>query len=372
MKSQINNQKENSYNQCSENELPTISIVIPTYNSEKYLYQCLQSIVAQDYPKNKLEIIIVDGGSTDRTIEIAKKFKVTKILYNPRRTGEAGKALGMKAAKNEIIAFIDSDNILDRKDWLKRMVEPFNDSEIVGAEPLYYSYRKRDGYITRYCALIGMNDPLCLFLGNYDRYSFLTGKWTELNVKQEDKGNYLKVELNERAIPTIGANGFMIRKDALNKYSTRDYLFDIDIVYELVKQGFKKFAKVKIGIVHIYSDSISGFIRKQRRRIRDYIYYKELGLRKYPWHSINRVKLFRFIVYTILVLPLLVQIVKGFTQKPDKAFFFHVLACWITLLVYATEFVLHKTLKHVYFPMQSKEKRTLITIVRNVQINNLF
>ena len=320
--------------------LPSISVVIPTYNSEKFLLLCLQSINDQDYPKDKLEIIVVDGGSTDRTIDIAKGFGVTKILHNPLRTGEAGKALGVKAAKNEIIAFIDSDNILDRKDWFKCMVKPFQDEEIIGAEPLYYSYRKTDGYITRYCALIGMNDPLCLFLGNYDRYSYLTGKWTELNVKQEDKGSYLKVELSEKEIPTIGANGFLIRREILNVCSIGDYLFDIDVVYELVKQGYNKFAKLKVGIVHVFSDSISVFVKKQRRRIRDYSYYKRLGLRKYPWSSVSKNKLFKFVFYTVFTLPLLAQAVKGYIKKSDNAWLFHIVACWITLVVYIIGFIL--------------------------------
>ncbi|MDO8727305.1 MAG: hypothetical protein Q7J35_14640 [Candidatus Methanoperedens sp.] len=61
------------------------------------------------------------------------------------------------------------------------MTEPFQDREIAGTEPLYYNYRKEDGYITRYCAMLGMNDPLCLFLGNYDRipnaiYCFASNK----------------------------------------------------------------------------------------------------------------------------------------------------------------------------------------------------
>ena len=322
--------------------LPSISVVIPTYNSEKFLPLCLQSINEQDYPKDKLEIIVVDGGSTDHTIDIAKEFGVAKILHNPLRTGEAGKALGVKVAKNEIIAFIDLDNVLDRKDWFKRMVEPFEDEEIVGAEPLYYSYRREDGYITRYCALIGMNDPLCLFLGNYDRYSYLTGKWTELNVKQEDKGSYLKIELNEKAVPTIGANGFLIRRDILSKCSIGDYLFDIDIVYELIKQDYNKFAKVKIGVVHIFSDSTSMFIKKQKRRIRDYVRYKNLGLRKYPWSSISKGKLFKFIIYTALLFPLLAQAVGGYARRRDSAWFFHILACWITLLVYIIGFILFR------------------------------
>jgi glycosyltransferase involved in cell wall biosynthesis len=335
----MNTRRENFDNKILVGNLPSISIVIPTYNSKKFLPLCLQSINEQDYPKDKLEIILVDGGSTDCTIDIAKEFGVTKILHNPLRTGEAGKALGMKVAKNEIIAFIDSDNILDRKDWFKRMIEPFEDMEIVGAEPLYYSYRRKDGYITRYCALIGMNDPLCLFLGNYDRYSYLTGKWTELNVKQEDKGNYLKIELNEKAIPTIGANGFLIRREILNGCSIGNYLFDIDVVYELVKQGYNKFAKVKIGIVHIFSDSISNFVSKQTRRIRDYTYYKELGLRKYPWSSVGKKNLLKFIVYTILVIPLLIQVIKGYIKKSDVAWLFHVPACWLTLITYAKNYL---------------------------------
>jgi glycosyltransferase involved in cell wall biosynthesis len=328
----MNTRRENFDNKTLVGNLPSISIVIPTYNSKKFLPLCLQSINEQEYPKDKLEIILVDGGSTDCTIDIAKEFGVTKILHNPLRTGEAGKALGMKAAKNEIIAFIDSDNILDRKDWFKRMVEPFKDMEIVGAEPLYYSYRKEDGYITRYCALIGMNDPLCLFLGNYDRYCYLTGKWTELTVKQEDRGNYLKIELKERAIPTIGANGFLIRRKALNKCSIERYLFDIDCVFELIKQGYNKFAKVKIGIIHIFSDNISAFIRKQRRRIKEYVYYRDL--RKYPWSSLSKIRLMKFISYTTLTLPLFFQATRGYVKKRDSCWFFHIPACWITLITY--------------------------------------
>ncbi len=100
------------------NELPSVSIVTPVYNSEEVLGSCLQSIREQDYPQDKIEIIIVDGDSADNTLEIARQFEVDKILTNPLKAGEAGKAIGINTASNEIIAFIDSNNILLEKDWL--------------------------------------------------------------------------------------------------------------------------------------------------------------------------------------------------------------------------------------------------------------
>jgi glycosyltransferase involved in cell wall biosynthesis len=311
---------------------PSISIITPTYNSAKTLADCLESIKNQDY-RGDIEIIIADGGSTDSTLEIARKY-TDNIYPNPLKTGEAGKAAGVKHATNEIIALIDSDNILPSRDWLSRMTEPFQDREIAGTEPLYYTYRKEDGYITRYCAMLGMNDPLCLFLGNYDRMCMVTGKWTEMPVIQEDKGNYLKIELDDKKLPTIGANGFLVRRDALMGCSIGDYLFDIDIVYELITQRKNKFAKVKVGIVHLFSGDVFTFIKKQRRRIKDYAYYKEQKLRKYPWGSLGKMKLLKFIVYTIIILPLVSQLLRGYWQKQDRAWWFHIPACWITLNVY--------------------------------------
>ena len=349
----------------------TVSIVIPTLNSAKTLKQCLDSIAEQDYPKDKIEVIVADGGSTDGTLNIINESSASNlqpqtsncsfvasnlqpqtsncsfvasnlqpqtsnihIVPNNLKTGEAGKAVGLKHAKNDIIAFIDSDNILPDKDWLKRMVEPFNDPEIVASEPIEYTYRKDDGYITRYCALLGMNDPLCLFLGNYDRYSTLTDKWTELPVEVEDREGYLKVILDPKAMPTIGANGFLIRKKILDQVEVGDYFFDIDTLYTISANHALKVAKVKNGVIHIFSGNISTFARKQKRRVRDYLYYNKLGIRKYPWNELNKTGLARFILSCLFLFPLIFQSVKRFIKRPDIAWFFHPFACWITLWEY--------------------------------------
>lgn len=309
-----------------------VSIIIPTYNSLKTLGACLESIKEQSYPSPNLEIIIVDGGSTDGTLELASKFKITRVLKNSLKTGEAGKVLGVKSASGEIIAFIDSDNILPGRDWLKEMVIPFEDPAMVAAEPLYYTYRRTDPLINRYFALLGMNDPLCLYLGNYDRYSYLTDRWTGFDLEVKDKGLYLEVTLVEGKIPTMGANGFLIRREALLKINFKDYLFDLDMVYDLVQKGHNKFAKVKIGLIHLFAADTRTFIRKQRRRIKDYLYFQER--RTYPWRSFSKRDILKFILNTLLIWPRIFEIIKGYSRVRDRAWLFHLPACWLTLLVY--------------------------------------
>ena len=241
-----------------------LSIVIPTLNSEKTLGACLRAIRSQSLPKTDYEIVIADAGSSDRTLEIAKEHDVGTIAENPLKTGEAGKAAGIKAAKGDIIALIDSDNILPDPDWLKRMLAAFSDPETVAAEPLEYTWRKNDPALTRYFALLGMNDPICLFTGNYDRMCAVTGKWTELPVRQKDMGDCLKLELTADALPTIGANGFVFRRSLLDGVKWEPYLFDIDILYgRILKEGSVSVAKVKTGIVHLYCARLGDFVRKQ-------------------------------------------------------------------------------------------------------------
>ena len=69
-----------------ENNLLFVSIIIPCRNEEKYIAKCLDSILSQDYPKDKLEVLVVDGMSEDKTKEIvkdySKKYPYIKLLEN--------------------------------------------------------------------------------------------------------------------------------------------------------------------------------------------------------------------------------------------------------------------------------------------------
>ena len=288
----------------------------------------------QDYPPERVEVIVADGGSTDGTPELAQTYGA-EVIQNPLKTGEAGKAVALRRARGDLVALVDSDNILPQRDWLVKMVAPMAENrDLIGSEPWEFTRRDGDSAFTRYCAMLGMNDPLCHFIGNYDRLNMLTGMWTSLPVTTVDGDDYLTIELEAGMLPTIGANGTIWRREALGQWRDRDYLFDIDVTDSLARSGKYRFAKVKIGIVHLYADGLRQFASKQTRRIRDYLYFRQLGRRSDQWGAGPKLGLMRFVIACVTVAPLLRDSWTGYRRSGDSAWLLHAPACWLTLIIY--------------------------------------
>jgi cellulose synthase/poly-beta-1,6-N-acetylglucosamine synthase-like glycosyltransferase len=114
---------------------PEVSVVIPCYNEEKNIAECLDYVYGLDYPKNKIEVIVVDDGSTDKTKDILegyqKKNKNIHIIQGRHEGKSSSLNLGVKKASFDIILTIDADTVVE-KDSLKKLVRPFSD-ETVGA-----------------------------------------------------------------------------------------------------------------------------------------------------------------------------------------------------------------------------------------------
>lgn len=107
-----------------------ITIVIPTYNSEKFISRVLHRIYNEEtcIPH---QVIVIDGGSKDSTIRRAREYPV-EIFLNSKVHAAAARNIGIRFAKEDIIAFTDSDCV-PKKDWLENIFEHFNvDPDLVG------------------------------------------------------------------------------------------------------------------------------------------------------------------------------------------------------------------------------------------------
>lgn len=111
-----------------------ISVVISAFNEEKYLPLCLESLRSQTYPKERLEIIVVDNNSTDKTAQIAKQYGA-KVILEKQQGYVFALRKGMMKAKGDIIAVTDADTQV-MKDWLLVIEKTFLNSEVVAVTGL--------------------------------------------------------------------------------------------------------------------------------------------------------------------------------------------------------------------------------------------
>mgnify|MGYP001562747464 CR=1 FL=1 len=303
---------------------PFVTIILPTYNSQSTLNECLKGLCNQEY--RNYEILLIDGGSTDKTLKIAKRYKV-KIINNPHRVEEKARILGIENSAGELLCFIDADNIILEKNWLKKMVIPFEDETIIGADTYYFSARKQDNLITHYCSLIGGDDPIAVYLGVHDRYNYFKKNWTGLNYYKEKKKGYLKIKLDKAGVPAMGSNGFIFRKRTLLEINYTPFIHT-DIVYKLADKGY--FAKVNTGIVHLQGN-LKDFFNKKIRRIKRRI-FGEIKLEHN--YSVSKKKILIVLIYLMLGVPFY-DAIKGFIRKPNSAWFFHPIATYLIVFMYS-------------------------------------
>lgn len=114
--------------------MPKISVIVPIYNVEKYLENCINSIIVQTL--EDIEIILINDGSTDKSYEIINKYKAIDsriIVINKKNSGvSAARNSGLKVSRGEYIAFIDSDDWIEQNmlEKLHKLGEKYN-SEVV-------------------------------------------------------------------------------------------------------------------------------------------------------------------------------------------------------------------------------------------------
>ena len=206
-----------------------VSVYIPCFNEEKHIEKCIKSVLRQTYPIE--EILIIDDGCTDKTIEKASKYSV-KILTNKKNEGLAfSRNKGILKAKNEFVASIDSDVILDKK-WLENLMKEFTSKEISGAcGNLEEYYKKRTADL-----------------------------WRLIHMKQ----NWGKKKIiNPRFL--FGSNCVfrksVVKKIGLYNIKYRTNYEDVDMSKRLKHQGHKLIYEPKAKASHLKSDSMTSVLK---------------------------------------------------------------------------------------------------------------
>jgi len=226
-----------------------VSVIVPVYNAEKTISMCIESLLNMEY-SNK-EIIVVDNGSTDKTVEIARKYNV-KILSERRRNSYIARNTGVREAHGEIIAFTDADCVVD-KFWCKNLVKHYYREDVggVGGPILPYAWP----YISYYPTNIIEKFAVMSHKTAFPDHSSMSKKYHELRRKNN--------VLHSGTIYTANAS---FRKDILVRLGGFDEKFfsggDIDLSYRILKSGYKLIWDNDAVVYHIPRASFKGLLKQ--------------------------------------------------------------------------------------------------------------
>lgn len=321
---------------------PHISIVTCSYNTPLPLWErCLRAIAIQTYPKNRVEHIVMDAGSTNGAIAVAKRYGC-KVIVRPELLQYSQKrmSVGISKSRGDIILFLEPDNIMTDSDWLYRMVEPFSDPSIVGTFSMHNAYTRDMSSLSVYFALIGANDPLLLYLGKSEKNPIYKQSYTSGHTLYETK-RYISVQFDTSNLPTLGDNGHMVRRhiiDSVNK--DPDSFIHVDAFYQLAKNHHVTYGIVKNSIIHdncVDNNVIKVFAKRveYKEKFTNHSYVKRSYLVFDRASPRDIIRLSLFIVSALTVLPTLLFSIWGFLRHPHLAWFYHPVACFVEVWMYA-------------------------------------
>lgn len=195
-----------------------VSFVIPAYNEEDYIGRCLDAVFGNINDRKDIEVIVVDNNSTDRTAEVAARYKGVRLLHEMRRGANAARRRGFDEAKGDLVALPDADTI-PPQGWLSDAEAEFaKDPKLVCVSGpfIYYDLPKRIRFMAR------------MFYG----------------------GGYLLYLMGRSLLRTttiIQGGNYVARRDAVAKANGLDpsisfYGDDTDLALKLSKVGKVKFS----------------------------------------------------------------------------------------------------------------------------------
>ncbi|MEM3122263.1 MAG: glycosyltransferase [Candidatus Pacearchaeota archaeon] len=325
---------------------PKLSICTCTYNGERIIEKYFEGIFSQEYPKDKIEIILGDGGSKDKTLQVIKKYrkkypKIIKFFYNKKKFS-MGKGYGVdqatRKAKGEVIVLLDQDNILVQNDWLKNMVKILLDNKDVTAVQSGLFVPKKASIIDKYINAIGIEDP---FVIHYSLNAQIVLNPNKFQYKKEE--NLYIYEVNEKRFYYGGSNGFAIRRKDF--FESGGFTQDIDNFMKMAKSGrkYKIAVSNKIKLYHHSTTDLRHLLKKRVYYIKHYL-LKNFEEREFYWFNLKENSFWqnmRFIytvLFNLLFFPGLIQGVSMAIIDRKSYWLIHPFIIWIITVSYIYAF----------------------------------
>ncbi len=315
---------------------PLISFVVPMKEKDFRVVKLLESIRNQNYPQDKIEIIIIDGGSEKKVIEKAKEYGV-KVFYNKKGLAEGygmGKDQGIWKSKGKYVVIAESDIRLIGKDWINEMIRPLEkDDTYFGSVPLLY-INKKDNITNRYLSYVGV-DPFVVFRS-------LEGKLALRKLKSEDKKYWYEVEIPKNEPYCMGSNGFMFRRSLIKEVG--DYGQDVEFIAKLVKHNYTKFAIPKDA--RVYHENVKGifeFLKKRKNWIKNYSLFYASQKKNFVWIT-SKPKFIVYIFKNLLIFPNFWDGIRACFKNRDPVLLLHPFYMFVTTLIYLLYGIKSKTI----------------------------
>lgn len=337
----------------SNNKL-SICIAMGVLNEEKRLKDCLDNLNKQDFPSDRLHLMIADGGSTDATREIAESYGI-KVYDNPQVLGDLGIKLLARECNEDLFLPWAPDNEFPRQDWLGKVVKIFEENSDISAFWGGILASKQDTFANKYYTLI-QSDPLAWFLNkNLNKYLTSTKKNTFVGLTG------YKLKIDPRKPLVCGANGFVFRfKDCRDLFLSSEKIMENDIYQTMVERGNNKMVFVpQLGVYHHSIDSLRDWMRKWKRNYQNHylVHYKERNL-NWAYSGPIRFKLILWLIYSLCPLISGIDGLWCMVKSRNAFWLYHPLASFlqtmtyirVTLLTkkgwsYLSNFILGKTFK---------------------------
>jgi len=297
---------------------PILSIILPTYNAGSDLRRFFDSFHKQSIGKDEMELLIIDGGSTDQTRVIARK-NGAKIVHNPHKLTEPAVALGFQIARGELIMVLAVDNLFPDPDALKKMIGVFRDRIIVAAFPKHDT-GPGDNIYSRY--INTFTDPYTHFVYQNAANARTFHRLYKTITHNELYDIYDYTSSNERPIIAL-AQGFTIRKKFLPKRT--EISDDVLSIYRMI-DAKKQIAYVH-GVVlwHYTIRDTRQFVSKTKRAVENALLRRDSGITKRNAYltKTQKIRMYLFLPYAFTIILPLLQSIIGVIREREFAWLLH-------------------------------------------------